>query len=392
MVKILAMLTAVLVLNVGVVGAQEEDYSTDEEGIYIRLVAVPEVKVHVAPVDGGTPEERAYFKEQFEMEIMGASFQVVDRRTDSHYWMSLDITQLGDGEYPPNILSLALYNTDTGREVVSLSWGYETLDEMADWNLYLIYQAMANAPMIKMPNNAMLQGLFEGGLLGGDAGPPQGLFLGGRVGGLFSLHQFQMMGDYYGTTRSISGEAALFVEYQPFRHLGFKTEGMALYENFEGTRSSEPFRKKFSALSVKVPLLLKLPIDIGKVSLALFAGPYITFPLMMEEEGEKYDLKSNMFMPFGVSVGAEVGLSFKSTGKLVLGFRYDMDINTWRVGELGRGPYYVPMRFGLSLGWGWKVWEPKTDNAKADTERNRSTAPGDAVLDQEGDTVPDQEP
>jgi hypothetical protein len=61
-----------------------------------------------------------------------------------------------------NVLNIALMNTRNGREIVGLNWTYTELSEMNTWNLYLINQAMANAPIVKLLPDAELTGVMEG--------------------------------------------------------------------------------------------------------------------------------------------------------------------------------------------------------------------------------------
>jgi hypothetical protein len=92
---------------------------------------------------------------------MGANYTVVENQADSDYTMNLSITQDVETSYEDeygrmsaeqiiNILTVSLMDTVEVREILQFSWAFETLEEMYEWNLHLIYQAMANVPLTKL--------------------------------------------------------------------------------------------------------------------------------------------------------------------------------------------------------------------------------------------------
>jgi hypothetical protein len=120
-----------------------------------------DVRVYVAPVTGGVPEQQMFFAENFKMELTGANYAVVENREDSDYIMSLAITQDVEDSYDDdsgggmvqqiiNILTVSLQDSRDNREILQFSWAFGTLEEMYEWNLHLIYQAMANVPLTKL--------------------------------------------------------------------------------------------------------------------------------------------------------------------------------------------------------------------------------------------------
>jgi hypothetical protein len=122
-----------------------------------------DVSVYVAPVTGGVPEQQAFFEENFKMELVGANYLVVENQAESDYTMNLSITQEVEESYEDeegrmtaeqivNILNISLLSTPDAREIVQFSWAFETLEQMYEWNLHLIYQAMANVPLTKLTN------------------------------------------------------------------------------------------------------------------------------------------------------------------------------------------------------------------------------------------------
>jgi hypothetical protein len=121
-----------------------------------------DVTVFIPPVLGGLPEQQIFFAENFKMELMGANYTVVDDQMESDYTLALTITQEAEtyedesgavveetGEIV-NVLTVSLQDSNDGREVVQFSWAFDSLEEMYEWNLHLIYQAMANVPLTKL--------------------------------------------------------------------------------------------------------------------------------------------------------------------------------------------------------------------------------------------------
>jgi hypothetical protein len=120
-----------------------------------------DVKVYIPPVSGGVPEQQMFFAENFAMELIGANYAVVGSQSESDYSMNLSITQEVEDSYDDvtgvtvagqiiNILTVSLQDSEDGREILQFSWAFETLEEMYEWNLHLIYQAMANVPLTKL--------------------------------------------------------------------------------------------------------------------------------------------------------------------------------------------------------------------------------------------------
>jgi hypothetical protein len=120
-----------------------------------------DVRVYIPPVSGGVPEQQEFFAENFKMELIGANYVVADSLADSDYSMNLSVTQEVEDSYEDktgttvagrivNILSVSLKDSEDGREILQFSWAFESLEEMYEWNLHLIYQAMANVPFTKL--------------------------------------------------------------------------------------------------------------------------------------------------------------------------------------------------------------------------------------------------
>jgi hypothetical protein len=331
-----------------VLGAQEE--AADEP--IVRVVVMPKVKVYVAPPENGTEKEVTYFLDNFKMELVGAAYAVVETKEESDFYMALSINHY-EGE--DNELTVTLFDTETNHQIVSLSYGYAALSDMNIWNLYIIFQAMANAPIVKLRPNAELEGVLEGvAAKPNEMEPYKAAFYAGlRVSGLLNLYTFQTLRDYVGGgSQSISGEGAVLLEFHPFRYFSVQAEAGVTYERFGELRGGEAHSQGIgSALSLHIPLLIKAPIILGGLFLSPFAGVYYILPLWMRMEAgtvsTKYPYRVNP--PLGISFGVDMGKAL-GPGKFFIGVRYDRDLGT-TIGENEESPFYFRTRLGLTVGY-----------------------------------------
>jgi hypothetical protein len=104
---------------------------------------------------GGTAGQRGYFHDNFQMELIGANYPSAETQAESLFTLALEIVdnpdfdptlQAGD-ENKRYMLNLQLQWSRDNSEIVRYSFYFNDTESMADWNLYLLYQAMANAPM-----------------------------------------------------------------------------------------------------------------------------------------------------------------------------------------------------------------------------------------------------
>jgi hypothetical protein len=96
--------------------------------------------------------QQDFFAEQFKMEITAANYTVTDRRDEADYLVQLTVDDneyYGEPDEKQYILTLALTRTEDGKEIVRFAWPFTDMTEMYQWNLYLVYQAMANVPLTK---------------------------------------------------------------------------------------------------------------------------------------------------------------------------------------------------------------------------------------------------
>jgi hypothetical protein len=118
------------------------------------------LSVYVPLPEGGTAEQKEYFQTNFKMELVGANYPSVDTRAESAYTLLLSIqdnpdfeptatvdgaTSWDENQLKPFELGIKLIHSDNGEEVVSFTFLFDQFESMNEWNLYLLYQALANA-------------------------------------------------------------------------------------------------------------------------------------------------------------------------------------------------------------------------------------------------------
>jgi hypothetical protein len=120
------------------------------------------LSVYVPLPEGGTYQQKEYFQTSFKMELVGANYPSVETRAESAYTLLLtiqdnpayvlmggdiaNIANIANNEdIKPFELIIRLVHSDNDDEVVSFSFLFDTLESMNEWNLYLLYQALANA-------------------------------------------------------------------------------------------------------------------------------------------------------------------------------------------------------------------------------------------------------
>ena len=120
-----------------------------------------DMAIHIPMPIGGNSEQQHYFKENFEMETTAAGYTVTQDEAVSDYILKLEIKpnmiQYEDGTEepaPPDekqfILQITLVRNEDKVDIVMFDFMFTELEEMYAYNLYLLYQAMANVPMTKL--------------------------------------------------------------------------------------------------------------------------------------------------------------------------------------------------------------------------------------------------
>ncbi|MDR2433127.1 MAG: hypothetical protein LBD47_00985 [Treponema sp.] len=117
--------------------------------------------IYIPMPTGGTATEQSYFKENFEMETIAAGYTTTENPNEADYILRLEVqpnmVMYDDGteeqappDEPQNLLELRLLQAADNSEVVMFNFPFTEVEEMYEYNLYLLYQAMANVPLTKL--------------------------------------------------------------------------------------------------------------------------------------------------------------------------------------------------------------------------------------------------
>jgi hypothetical protein len=195
-------------------------------------------------------------------------------------------------------------------------------------------------------------------------------FLGLRGAGFLSSSMPQTSGAYEGgISQGFTGEMALMMEFRAFRFLSLQAEGVFVYDTFKAAKKTQKGQELvrstdiFRAFSLMFPLLVKVPLQVGPVTLSPFMGAYYTMPLgkmtivpdSSDETTAAYSYRVDP--PFGVSLGIDVGFPLLS-GEFFAGLRFDRNLGMTIVGDRNR-MQYSRNRIGLSLGYEWLLWRQR---------------------------------
>jgi hypothetical protein len=303
----------------------------------------PMVRIYIAPMESGSPEEQEYFMTNMKMEFAGASYEVVDVLENSDYNLTLSVSQQepvpesesesepadGEGEAPQtevkdspppvNTLSLDLVDTKTGRELIALSWDYQQLSEMDMWNLYLITQAMSNAPIIKMPAGAALSAHETRSI----NDPQSKLFWFGLEASMGYTHP--------GDGPYVSGLLSAEYDFLPFMgvNMGFGYQALSpLIVDIDNKSYYHTMQHNFFA-----PLLLKFFLNVGSYLVVPYAGAEFNFgTLGLLSNDQLIEETDRIWYIPAVTTGVDFRLS-AGPGVLDIGSRgiYDFNVNAWAV-------------------------------------------------------------
>ena len=128
-------------------------------GLYIFAQSREDIKIYIPPVLASV-DQAAYFHENFAMETAGAGYTMTDSQSEADYSLKLEVKpnmiiyddgyeELAPPEEPQYVLNIHLVRTEDDVEIVAFSFPFDEVDEMYDYNLYLLYEAMANVPFTK---------------------------------------------------------------------------------------------------------------------------------------------------------------------------------------------------------------------------------------------------
>jgi len=126
-----------------------------------------DVRIYIPLVVAVEPAQADFFQKNFAMEISAAGYTVTENVLEADYSMRLrvraNVVVYSDGtsdQAPPDepqyILQISLIRNSDNSQVVSLTHGFSVLEEMYNHNLPLIYQVLANVPLVKSDGDKTL--------------------------------------------------------------------------------------------------------------------------------------------------------------------------------------------------------------------------------------------
>lgn len=312
-----------------------------------------DIRLYVARTEGGSPEAREFFDTNIPAEIYGANYTVSDSLEGADYVVLMHITE--EDSDPPFLFSLVISRPGETGTLVEFSWGYTEVEEMYEWNLYLLYQALANIPMTRAGERTAQASAAAAAAAAAPDGSSQRerrFFIGLRAAVAFPRYFFQVAPGYEpGIGAGLSGEAGLVTELRLFRFLSIQAEGDFLYESFDvpGAESSADI---FTSMSFIFPLVVKVPLRFGRFTLSLYAGAYYALALWdMQKKpggsGEAETAPLRMELPLGLIAGTDVGF-LAGPGELFADFRYGRDLGGI---SIEGGPLYIKDRISVGIGY-----------------------------------------
>jgi hypothetical protein len=189
-------------------------------------------------------------------------------------------------------------------------------------------------------------------------------YLGLRGGGSFNAYSSLVSGGYEaGMSQGFSAGGAVIIEYRIFHFLGIQAEAIFNYDTFKVAKitdinATQSIRStdKVTSMSLMIPLLIKVPLEMGKFVLSPFVGVYYAIPLgpLKIESNDALVGPSGSFTytvdpPFGLVLGLDTGFSL-GPGELFADLRFSRDVGMTVAGG-GYGIQYIRNQIALSLGY-----------------------------------------
>jgi hypothetical protein len=188
-------------------------------------------------------------------------------------------------------------------------------------------------------------------------------YLGIRGGAAFNNYSIsQVSGGYEaGQSQNFGYEAAFLAEFRMLRFLSLQAEAVFAPDAIRTSKTVDIEGQNvrviddFYSYSLNLPLLIKVPLEIGKVDMSLFGGAYFTIPLGQakatheDSGGSSGSYSFAPRPPIGFLFGADVGLPL-GPGSLFFDLRYGRDFGITLV-ESADELLYLRNRLSLSLGY-----------------------------------------
>ena len=200
----------------------------------------------------------------------------------------------------------------------------------------------------------------------GKPAPAGRLYLGLRGGASLNIHMSDTYGSYVaGRSLYPGATAALMLEFRPFRFLSLQTEAIFNYDIFElgrqQTGQTDLTTDRFTGMTLRFPLLIKVPLEFGIFTPSIFAGAYWVMPLgkinATVAGGERAAASMWMRLPIGLIGGIELSFAL-GPGEIFADLRYVRDLVSTRLvdGDIGISQYFR-QEASVSLGYKFLLWK-----------------------------------
>ena len=150
------------------------------------------------------PAQAEFFRKNFTMEITSAGYTVAESIQEADYSLRITVRRNmivyddGTSEPAPDdehefLLQLNLMRNSDTEQIVSLSFGFDELEEMYNHNLSLIYQVMANVPLGGSDSKTLVRFMVGKGEEPDDWWRNKWLYL--RLSADYPIHYYQIKPD-----------------------------------------------------------------------------------------------------------------------------------------------------------------------------------------------------
>jgi hypothetical protein len=304
----------------------------------------------------GINEQQDFFAEQFKMEISAANYTITDKRDEADYLVQLTADNnvyYGEPDEKRYVVTLALVRTEDNKEIVRFSWPFTEMTEMYQWNLYLVYQAMANVPLTKDiddPSRIIVEREIERALAS-ERWRDQWLYA--VFGGSLDAGFLVPVGGMAIKSGMVMATALAGIEFQFLDFMSLELDPLKVRMVGDG-------EKRF--VSLAFPLLLKAALKFSAVMLEPYAGAEAAFGL-----GGRMPLLSGIWgvqLGFRCSDRSALLLDFNATAGLVAPF------------ELANGESCSIVRFSFGAGWKIGRLDRKKRTPPASSTGSAATAAG----------------
>jgi hypothetical protein len=325
------------------------------------------ILIYIAPCTGDNEADSRFFDENFAWEFAGAGYTLVQNEAEANYRIDLQAEENTEyGEYEdakPRILTIALADIKNNRDIISFGWEYESPEEMAEWDMEILYQSIP-APVIVPPpappppspdqwRNKWLYALVYGGA-------DFAWFLSENIDGAEYTYTGPTLDDgrrkYVNTGNNQGSVRPLFGAGAEVQFLNFMSVETGAKLRFNSVEANE------NVPILSFPLYLKFPVKPGKLfMLEPYAG--VELNLSMRPEEVKPALISAVGgFQFGIW-GGKPGLAFIDAS-----ISADLGLSDIK-GPYGEGKFQR-IALGLSVGYKFGFFNRNGNTAAAPPPEN----------------------